>query len=252
MKTGFTKKMILVLLALIVALGAGSLLLKMADKSESESVKLIGFYEDSGSIYYYDSDGQMCTGWKEINGDTFYFDEKTGVMATGEQNIDGEKYTFGDNGKLKIDKDLALMDAKADGIASDTDYLLLVNCTTHKVGVYQGSVGNWKRLYYWDMADGRPGHESPRAVYRMGTEKTNAYHFKYFDSEGGRLWYATKIWDVYLFHSVPYEIDSDPNKVQDPTLGKSVSKGCIRLDIENAKWIYENIPQKTYCEIYDQ
>ena len=49
MKTGITKKMILVLLALIVALGAGSLLLKMADKSESESVKLIGFYEDSGN-----------------------------------------------------------------------------------------------------------------------------------------------------------------------------------------------------------
>ena len=56
MKTGFTKKMILVLLALIVALVAGSLLLKMADEAESESVKLIGFYEDSGSIYYYDSD----------------------------------------------------------------------------------------------------------------------------------------------------------------------------------------------------
>ncbi|MDO4393695.1 MAG: L,D-transpeptidase family protein [Bacillota bacterium] len=252
MKTGISKKMIIVFLALLVALGAGALLLSRADRAASDSVKIIGFYEDNGSIYYYDTDGKMCTGWQEINGETFYFDKNSGVMVTGNQTIDGEKYTFGHNGKLKQDTDLAKMDAKADGIASDTDYLLLVNCSTHKVGVYQGSKGNWNRLHYWDMSDGRPGHETPRAVYRMGTERTNAYHFKHFDSEGGRLWYATKIWDVYLFHSVPYEIASEPLEVQDPTLGKSVSKGCIRLSIDNAKWIYENIPQKTYCEIYDQ
>ena len=253
MKTRISIRGILVIIGLLIAFVAGAFLLSLADKTNEQSAKLHGFQQSGNSIYYYDKNGEMVTGWKEIKGSKFYFDTKTGAMLTGKHTIAGKEYTFSENGKLQAsDSDQDKMDAKAAALASDTDYLILVNCKTHRVGIYKGSQNNWKRLYYWQCADGRKGHETPRAVYRMGTEKTNAYPFKYFDSEGGRLWYATKIWDVYLFHSVPYEIESEPNTVQDPTLGKSVSKGCIRLAIENAKWIYENIPQKTYCEIYDQ
>ena len=38
--------------------------------------------------------------------------------------------------------------------------------------------------------------------------------------------------------------------IQDGTLGKQVSHGCVRLDINNAKWLYDNIPNGTKVVIY--
>ncbi|MBQ9708776.1 MAG: L,D-transpeptidase family protein [Firmicutes bacterium] len=243
-------RMAAVLLGIVLAFGIGTIFLHHADKTTEASIKVVGFHEAEGNIYYNDENGQTVTGWKEIGGDTFYFDA-SGIMATGDRTIDGEEYSFASDGKLQA-TDRDRMDDKAKELASDTEYLILVNCKTHKVGIYEGAQGEWSRLQYWDCSDGRPGHETPRDTYKMGTVNTNYYHFKYFDSEGGRLWYATKIWGPYLFHSVPYEIASSPETIQDPTIGESVSKGCIRLEIENAKWIYENIPKGTYCEIYDE
>ena len=36
----------------------------------------------------------------------------------------------------------------------------------------------------------------------------------------------------------------------DGRLGQSISQGCVRLDIDNAKWIYNNIPSGTKVKIY--
>lgn len=38
--------------------------------------------------------------------------------------------------------------------------------------------------------------------------------------------------------------------VYNGTLGKQVSHGCVRLDINNAKWLYDNIPNGTKVVIY--
>ena len=53
----------------------------------------------------------------------------------------------------------------------------------------------------------------------------------------------------YLFHSVLYNRGS-MTQIQDGTLGKQVSHGCVRLDINNAKWLYDNIPNGTKVVIY--
>jgi lipoprotein-anchoring transpeptidase ErfK/SrfK len=39
--------------------------------------------------------------------------------------------------------------------------------------------------------------------------------------------------------------------ITDGRLGIRASHGCIRLDINNAKYIYENIPQGTKVIIYE-
>lgn len=39
-------------------------------------------------------------------------------------------------------------------------------------------------------------------------------------------------------------------KVKDGRLGMRLSHGCVRLAIENAKWIYDNIPSGTTVIIY--
>ena len=39
-------------------------------------------------------------------------------------------------------------------------------------------------------------------------------------------------------------------EVEDPTLGKRASYGCIRLSIEDSKWFYDNISEDTTVFVY--
>ena len=66
--------------------------------------------------------------------------------------------------------------------------------------------------------------------------------------------YCTKITDDILFHSVPYIEYNNPGSMamgEYNRLGKQASHGCIRLTVEDAKWIYDNIEAGTVCIIYD-
>ncbi|MGG1676520.1 leucine-rich repeat domain-containing protein [Neobacillus sp. NRS-1170] len=38
--------------------------------------------DDEGNLYYYDEDGNMVTGWYDIDGVKYFFDPNTGVLAT--------------------------------------------------------------------------------------------------------------------------------------------------------------------------
>lgn len=65
--------------------------------------------------------------------------------------------------------------------------------------------------------------------------------------------YATRIHGGILFHSVPYYRKSKNTLCTDKynKLGQQASMGCIRLTVEDAKWIAENCPAGTAVEIYD-
>lgn len=65
--------------------------------------------------------------------------------------------------------------------------------------------------------------------------------------------YVTKITGNILFHSVPYEKYGRPDSLQFEEfdkLGTSASLGCVRLQIVDTKWIFDNIPQGTIVEFY--
>lgn len=71
----------------------------------------------------------------------------------------------------------------------------------------------------------------------------------------GDVWgqYSTRIVDGILFHSVwYYKMDETTlSATQYNKLGTSASHGCIRLTVEDAKWIYDNCPVGTTVEIYN-
>ena len=64
--------------------------------------------------------------------------------------------------------------------------------------------------------------------------------------------YATRIFDAYLFHSVPYYSQHKDDIEYDEynQLGTSASLGCIRLEVVDVKWIYDNCPLGTPVVIY--
>lgn len=189
-------------------------------------------------------------GWVTENGKTYYYYED-GTRATGIVTINDRKYCFDRNG-VRLTDAKAVMDIKADGLSSKTRYLCLVNLKTHYVGIYKGSKGNWTRVKYMRCSDGKKGHRTPKGTFSTGKYKYWKYKVKYFDSHGVRCWYATRITGHYLFHSVTYKKSRTPKRIADGRLGKCVSNGCIRLTINDAKWIYNTIPSGTKTVIYSK
>lgn len=65
----------------------------------------------------------------------------------------------------------------------------------------------------------------------------------FFSLYGSYAQYWTKINDSIAFHSVIYaEVDYDAMKVTSyKRLGSRASHGCIRLLVEDAKWVYDNV-----------
>ena len=65
--------------------------------------------------------------------------------------------------------------------------------------------------------------------------------------------YSTRIVGHILFHSVPYQIKGDKGSLEYweyDKLGTSASAGCIRLTVQDAKWIYNNCTSGTKVEFY--
>lgn len=63
--------------------------------------------------------------------------------------------------------------------------------------------------------------------------------------------YSTRISGPILFHSVPY-VDKKEDTLKYwlyNRLGSKDSLGCVRLTVEDAKWIYDNCPNKTAVTI---
>ncbi len=65
--------------------------------------------------------------------------------------------------------------------------------------------------------------------------------------------YAFRIHGAILFHSVPYFSKSkdDLEYEEYNKLGEPASLGCVRLAVEDAKWLIDNCPSGTMVEIYD-
>lgn len=92
-----------------------------------------------------------------------------------------------------------------------------------------------------------PGQTTPIGTFR--TPFKAAWH----PLQGCWGQYCTQIVGNYLFHSSPY---NSPNK-NDLSyrlynqLGTVCSHGCVRLTVEDAKWIYDNCPLGTTVTIYN-
>lgn len=65
--------------------------------------------------------------------------------------------------------------------------------------------------------------------------------------------YAVGITGNILFHSVPYftQNKNDLEIEEYNKLGKSVSAGCVRLSVIDAKWIFDHCGEMTYVEIFE-
>lgn len=131
----------------------------------------------------------------------------------------------------------------AQNYSSSTQWLILINSSTARVGVFQREHGRWWLRHYWAAG---PGADRSPTVKGQFTVGNRGYSFG--EAKGYSCYYWVQFYGDYLFHSILYYPGT--RTVQDATLGRRVSHGCVRLAIENAKWIYDNIPRGTKVVSY--
>lgn len=130
---------------------------------------------------------------------------------------------------------------RANACGSNTMWLLMVNTRTCRVGVYRGSRGSWQEQAYWACSPGAPATPTVLGEYSV-TGKG------YVFGHGYSCYYYTQFYGDYLFHSILY--NQGTFQVQDGRLGQNLSHGCVRLSLQNAKWIYDHIPYGTKVVTY--
>ena len=177
--------------------------------------------------WYYINHGVLdwgYTGFAQVNGQGAYYEVVNGIMI---------------NGPLEKMRNLVRNES------SPTQYIILVDRAAHRVGIFRGSKGNWQDVQYYQCCVGKPSTPTVSGTFYVGSKG------KYFDTGSrGRCWYYTQITGNYLFHSVIYDRQNTPKRIIDNSMDKAVSHGCVRLDIDHAKWIYDNIPRNTKVIIY--
>lgn len=131
--------------------------------------------------------------------------------------------------------------------ASNTQpYYLTVNLTDNIVTVYgKDTAGNYTVPLRAFACSG--GTETPVGTFHT----TVKYDWR---ALFGNVWgqYATRITGSILFHSVPYYKKDKSTLEYDEynKLGTTASAGCIRLSVQDAKWIYDNCPIGTTVKMY--
>ena len=240
-------------------------------------VMLTHWQEIDGNWYYLDpSSGAMasapryCTSAWDSRTNNYYFFYEDGRLGTGEgpKKNGGIEYYTNAAGILYRNKTIKgkyydeygrygdPMDTKAQGYSSGTNYLILCDKTKFKVRVYKGSKGSWTRIKDWDCTHG--GSDTPNGVFTIDdhvTKRDATWGWADFDFSSAA--FACHISAGNYFHSILFDKGTRGNpynqsyRILDDQLRTTYSHGCIRLKLENAEWVWDNIPFGTKVVVYN-
>lgn len=139
-------------------------------------------------------------------------------------------------------------------IDESLEYYIKVNNTTNTVIIYTKDDDG-----YYTIPERTMTCSTGRATPLYGKYTTpgmkNRWHTLFGHTPGTYVYgqYITQITGNILFHSVPYTRMGDPSSLEYwefDKLGTEASAGCIRLTVEDAKWIYDNVRTGTTVEFY--
>lgn len=127
------------------------------------------------------------------------------------------------------------------GYSSKTKYLIWISHYTQQVSIFEGSKGKWKMIRTFICATGTAKNHSPRGVFKITYKEKG--------------WFYTSTKELYVthykgrnsFHTRPLW---NNGSVQNPTIGKPASHGCVRCYNQDAKYIYDKMPIGTTVVSY--
>jgi len=136
----------------------------------------------------------------------------------------------------------------ADPAQRQGSYYIKVNVGANTVTVYsRDAAGNFTQPFMAMVCS--TGWDTPATgVYTPGVR--HRWHALFGGVYGQ---YTTQITGNILFHSVPYLTYNDPGSLEYwefDKLGTTCSMGCVRLQVRDAQWIYDNAWQVAGIEFY--
>lgn len=131
-------------------------------------------------------------------------------------------------------------------------YKLVVDISDQAVFVYAWSGEDYSvKDHYMLCSTGMDDSPTPLGTYQAYAQLNGEWY--YFEEYECYAKWAYGIIGGILFHSVTFR-DMDDRKVNTSNvkkLGKKASHGCVRLAVEDAKWIYDNCPYGTTVVIQE-
>ena len=165
-----------------------------------------------------------------------YFQTRNGLYCTGVATEETQNLLFSAHA---VASDMAVM-----------PYMLVVDVSDQKVYAYSWSGGTFANLVRtMTCSTGKKATPTPLGSYAATTGRGARWH--YFEKWQCWAQYAYYIEGDIMFHSVLYSAkdESTLTKSSLNNLGKRASHGCVRLAVEDAKWIWDNCPNMTYVTV---
>ena len=197
-----------------------------------------------GNRYRLGSDGTALTGWQKLDGAYYHFNTK-GIM---EKNKSVSGISLGANGKASVSNAQAEMMIRVQSISSNTNWLCVTDKDNHRAGFFKGYKGNWTLVKYWPVAVGawyQGKSRTPSGNYRVAYHQYRMTHLTSF-------YYVTWTSAGVGYHSKLYSINvySPNNPIVDNSMAVHITNGCMRLDLGNAQWVYNTVPNNSAVYIY--
>ncbi|MBO4298812.1 MAG: murein L,D-transpeptidase [Clostridia bacterium] len=165
-----------------------------------------------------------------------FFQRRNGILPTGVADERTQLRLFGESPERLEEV--------------EQPYYIKVSISDQRVYVYRWVDGGYDFLIKSMICSTGVGGTTPRGVFVSPGHRDLRWH--YFAEFNCWAQYAFVIKDSILFHSVIYS-RADESSVRQITvrqLGHKASHGCVRLMVEDAKWIYENCHRGQVIEIY--
>ena len=102
------------------------------------------------------------------------------------------------------------------------------------------------------VSTGREGHRTPLGNYSIYEHSTGTGYHLMVDGTYGRFCMRFKK-GGYMLHSVCYPYNGAPDPIADEVaaLGTSVSRGCVRLSVADAEWLYNSTSNGCLVNVVD-
>ena len=197
-----------------------------------------------GNRYRLGNNGAALTGWQKLDGAYYHFTTK-GVM---EKNKTVSGVALGANGRPSVSGAQVEMMLKVQSISSRTGWLCCTDKDNHRAGFFKGYKGNWTLVRYWPVAVGawyQGRSKTPSGTYRVAYKQYRMTHltsFYYVSWTSAGVGYHSKLYSINVY--------SPNNPIVDNSMAVHVTNGCMRLDLNNAKWVYDTVPNNSAVYIY--
>lgn len=189
---------------------------------------------------------------RRLNGLEYYYGSRDGSYGNGTETAvrSFQKRNGLEQSGIAGKETLALL-FSADAKKALKPYVLKVSTKDQRVYAYglDDNGEHTQLVRTMKCSTGRDSTPTPKGTFQSSTGPGARWH--YFKKFTCWAQYAYYIEGDIMFHSVLYNEKNGPvTQSSVNNLGRKASHGCVRLSVEDAKWIYNNCPINTKIVVY--